>query len=152
MLNLPDVLPPELLAEKFPELNSSGYSITSPINPYYNCIAWAVGEVKNWWWPNLGFWPEDVPEEETLSAFISAYETKNFTVCENGNLEDGFVKVALYTEDGTKSGRPLHAARQRYDGTWSSKLGQGFDITHDSVHGVSGGAYGRVAVYMKRPS
>jgi hypothetical protein len=84
-------------------------------------------------------------------ACEKAYETMGFTRCYDGTLESGFEKVAIFTKDGTSNSKLLHAARQRYDGTWTSKLGQSFDITHYLVEGVEGPAYGKVASFMQRP-
>ena len=53
----------------FPNLLITGYQLHSPIDHYYNCIAWAAGESHRAWWPNpYGFWPEDVVREETVES------------------------------------------------------------------------------------
>ena len=36
----------------FPALVGTGYFVTSPATPEYNCIAWAAGETDRWWWPD----------------------------------------------------------------------------------------------------
>ena len=44
----------------FPDLARTGYQVTSPPDPVYNCIAWAAGRTDEWWWPDVGgfeFWP-----------------------------------------------------------------------------------------------
>jgi hypothetical protein len=43
-----------------------------------------------------------------------------------------------------------HAARQLPSGKWTSKLGKGEDIEHDSPYDVGGGVYGEVMQVMKR--
>ena len=61
-------------------------------------------------------------------------------------MEPGFQKVALY-------GSALiytHAARQLPTGKWTSKLGGGVDIEHDTPDAVGGGIYGEVVDIMKR--
>ena len=71
-------------------------------------------------------------------------------MCEDGNLEPGYEKVAIYAMDG----EPTHAARQLQNGWWTSKLGKYEDIDHDSLEELQGygfGDYGRVAVFMARP-
>ena len=35
----------------FPDLSGTGYSITSPAVPGYNCFAWAGEDTRNWWQP-----------------------------------------------------------------------------------------------------
>jgi hypothetical protein len=36
------------------------------------------------------------------------------------------------------------------DGNWTSKLGKGEDIQHDSLDGLEGDLYGKVAIFMMR--
>ena len=40
------------LRQDFTHLND--YSITSPTEISYNCIAWAANEDTRWWWPAQG--------------------------------------------------------------------------------------------------
>lgn len=35
----------------FPAIKASGYTITSPIDSFYNCAAYAAGVVDEWWDP-----------------------------------------------------------------------------------------------------
>lgn len=132
-----------LIAE-FPKLADTPYAVTSPPTPDYNCIAWAAGEDAYWWWPGK-FWPKDVPSKVTRVAFIKAFGEKGYQLCDGPDLEDGFEKVCLYE----KLGRPTHAARQLPDGTWTSKLGQSHDISHE-LNGLEGKRYGRPSVYLRR--
>jgi len=84
----------------FPSLRNSGYSITSPATVEYNCIAWASGDTRAWWWPdpmNLYYWPPTIPRENTLEAFIKAYELLGYGICKDGNYEEGFEKIANKT-------------------------------------------------------
>lgn len=141
----------------FPGLVRDGYVITSPIDPQYNCIAWAAGDQQRWWEPvpfnsgqNLGglYWPEGVAPWPTLESYQQAYETLGYESCFEGDVEDGFEKVAIYVDPQNK---PLHAARQLPSGAWTSKLGQAYDVEHPEAGSVSGAEYGRVAVFMRRP-
>ena len=65
------------LEELFPGLIGSGYEVTSPWDGDYNCIAFAAGDMLNWWWPSwdIGkeYWPPNVPRERTLDAFVAAF-------------------------------------------------------------------------------
>ena len=67
--------------------------------------------------------------------------------CGDAVFEPGFDKVAIcglgmiYT----------HVARQLPGGKWTSKLGKGEDIEHDTPDDVAGGIYGEVMQIMKRP-
>jgi hypothetical protein len=135
----------------FPRLKASAYEATSPEDTNYNCIAWAAQDTQRKWWPDamgIGFWPAGVVREETLRAFVSAYATLGFELCDSGEVEDGFEKVAIYTDAG---GEPTHAARQLANGRWTSKLGDLQDIEHD-LDAVEGNRYGRVGAFLKRPS
>jgi hypothetical protein len=139
------------LEEVFPGLMGTGYRLTSPREGGYNCIAWAAGDTKNWWWPNLDvskeFWPPGVPREHTLDAFEAAFAALGYSVCEDDVLEQGYEKISLFADsDGT----PTHAARQIANGRWTSKLGKAEDIEH-GLHDLEGVLYGSVVFIMKRP-
>lgn len=139
----------------FPNLNPDDFAVTSPRTPVYNCIAWAAGDDTSWWWPTpfagppLGgyYWPEGVPLVESVDAFVRTFRRHGYRECEDGELEHGYEKVALYTDaDGT----PTHAARQLSDGSWTSKLGKGHDISHGSSSAVEGDAYGTATIFLRR--
>ena len=124
----------------------------SDFNTEYNCIAWAASDTTQWWWPDdpdigEGYWPEEVPREVTIPAFIAAFNTRGYEQCDDGSLEPGFEKIAIYVD---QSFEPTHAARQLPDGRWTSKFGDFEDVIHSNVSCIEGGLYGRVAVYMKR--
>lgn len=134
-----------------PGLRGTGYSLTSPADDRYNCIAWAAGATDRWWWPGdpaLTYWPEGVPRAETLEAFRAAFTAIGFLVCDNSRVEPGFEKIAIFAD---VSGAPTHAARQLPSGRWSSKLGRLEDIQH-ALDDVAGEAYGAVVQLMKRPA
>ena len=126
----------------------------SPFDPKYNCIAWAAGDRRRWWWPDdpdfgYGYWPSGVKREETLVAFVAAFGTLGYEECPEGTPERGFDKIALFiAADGT----PTHAARQLSDGTWSSKLGVFEDVCHADLDCLTGPLYGRVAAFLRRKS
>ena len=80
----------ELAREALPGLTPSNYRMTSPATWNYNCIAWAAGVTDAWWWPSpqaVHYWPEGVPREETLEAFVQAFVTCGFVPAEDGLLE-----------------------------------------------------------------
>lgn len=66
--------------------------------------------------------------------------------CEDGALEDGFEKVAIYA----LSFIVTHMARQLASGRWTSKLGELEDIEHASPAELEGQKYGTVVQYMRR--
>lgn len=142
------------IAIGFPKLLQESWSEKSPKDPYYNCIAFAASDTRNFWWPvspsltKKPYWPPGVRRELTLEAFKAAFATLGFEECHSGDYETGFEKIAIYT----LRGKPTHASRQLRNGRWVSKLGPQEDIEHQTVNGVSGDTYGSVAVYMKRAS
>ena len=138
------MIPPD----EFPRLTNANHRLTSPESTDYNCIAWAADDTANWWQPGV-YWPLPIdPEETNLSALQAMFMHMGYVLCANGSLEPGFVKVALYSAGKFYT----HAARQLPNGKWTSKLGKGEDIEHDSAADVGGGLYGDVALYMMRPT
>jgi hypothetical protein len=137
--------------ELFPGLAGGDYQVTSPPDSDYNCIAWAAGDPRNWWWPgqDVGkeYWPPGVPRDRTQDAFLAAFASLGYRVCEGESPEAGYEKIALFAD---VDGRPTHAARQLTSGRWSSKLGKAEDIEH-GLHGLEGTLYGNVVFIMKRP-
>ena len=141
------------LALLFPSLATSGYEVTSPSAPGYNCIAWAAEDTSRWWEPvpiplPSYSWPPGVSLELTLASYVQAFESISYRVGGDDSLEDGFEKVALYV---SAEGFPTHAARQLVSGEWTSKLGKSVDIRHRSLAALEGEMYGRVACLMQRP-
>jgi len=144
----------------FPDLLSSGYGVTSVEDPQYNCIAWAAGEenIDTFWTPFVigggYYWPDDkLPRDARVETFVKLYEIEGgFVKCvnNNGDLEDGLEKIALYVDANSQV---THAARQKPDGSWASKLGDWEDIEHRDVQGVGGlnTLYGTVAQFLQRP-
>jgi hypothetical protein len=143
-----------LLEQLFPGLCASPCRVMSPRTGQYNCVAWAAGEDTTWWWPTNvpgdapRFWPEGVPREETVAAFVAAFGTLGFVPSDSEAVEPGFEKVALFAD---ARGVPTHAARQLPTGLWTSKLGTWEDIEHD-LHALEGDIYGTVALVLKRPT
>lgn len=129
----------ENIDRAFPGLHGSGYQLTSPIDDLYNCIAWAVGDASQWWWPDepnqpeSSYWPVGVARAETLEAFRDAFATLGYLVCADEAPELGYEKVGLFALGGA----PKHAARQLVSGRWTSKLGPMEDIEH-ALHDLSG--------------
>ncbi len=133
----------------FPNSANDHFLITSPQTTSYNCIAWAFGDDTRWYWPDIGniyYWPEGIPREEKIEFFIQLFESIGYEQCDDGNLDAGYNKIAIYTD---AFGKPTHAARQLESGLWTSKLGQNWDVGH-TIFSMSDGYYGNVAVYMKR--
>lgn len=136
------------LRRLFPGLQSSAYQRTSPPTSDYNCIAWAAGDYRQWWEPdpyNLMYWPEGVPRQASMSAYVAAFAAVGYERCQDGNFEAGIEKVAIYSTKGV----PLHAARQLESGLWTSKLGELDDISH-SLEALEGQRYGKPTQFLRR--
>lgn len=133
----------------FPQLSTTGYKITSPKTPKYNCIAWAGNDSDRFWWPTdeYGYyWPDTIEKRETVEVFIEAYKTIGFNVCDNSDYEGGWEKIAIYADHNNL---PKHAARMIDERTWTSKLGRNYDISH-TINGLDGNTYGSPKIFMKR--
>ena len=134
---------------RYPNLALTEYAVTSPRSQEYNCFAWVAGDQERWWQPTPEdefYWVQGVPMEETLSAYIQAYQKLGYAICDNAVLETGYEKIALYVND---EGIPTHAAKQLSTGKWSSKLGWLEDIEHE-LEGLTGEKYGKVGQVLRR--
>lgn len=131
----------------FPNSYITPFQETSDSTWRYNCIAWALEINDRWYWPGNRhqYWPSDIPREVTLDAFIKLYEKHGYEICDNGDYEHGYVKVAIFELDGV----PQHAARQWSQTEWTSKLGESIDVSH-TIEAMEDGKYGNVSQYMKK--
>lgn len=146
------------IIKTFPKLNSdSKFEITSKRDIKYNCIAWAAIFDDKFMWPpgevtNLdgvtSFWPEELPTDQSVETFIKLYQKFNFEVCENPDFEEGYRKIAIYWDSSKKC--CTHAARQRANGIWTSKLGKEQDISHSDPYTLESDRYGKVVTIMRK--
>lgn len=139
----------DYLELKWRNLSNTNYQIISPQIQEYNCFAWAAGENERHWGAipdDYYYFPENVPREETLSAYIQAYQTIGYQPCDSEQLETNYEKIAIYVD---KNNIPTHAARQVSNGKWTSKLGWLEDIEHE-LEGLEGDFYGNVTQILKR--
>lgn len=119
---------------QFPDIAPSGYELTSPDTIDYNCVAWAVAQdTDSWWWPDdsgESFWPSEVPREETVEAFVMAFQLYGYEKCDSADVEAGFQKIAIYAN---ASQVPQHVALLNpQTGRWLSKIGPAEDIEHNT--------------------
>ena len=95
------------------------------------------------------FWPEGLPQDESLKSIVAFFESLGYRLCNGPDLEAGFEKVALFADP--EDDYPPHAARQLPDGWWTSKMGwDGVTIEHDGLSCIEGRRYGRVRLCMRR--
>lgn len=132
--------------ESIPELKRVGYQETSAADDDYNCIAWAAGKNDEWWSHLKGYkWPR-AKRSRLVEDLVEVFESLGYEQCANRDVEEGFEKVVIYTNNGLWS----HTARQLDDGQWTSKLGPDEDITHPSAESICG-YYGEMHCTMRRP-
>jgi len=135
----------------FPMLVISGYEVRSDATPQYNCIAHTANDhTRKWDCPPVGdyYWPPGAAQGNGIEALISAYATLGYVVCESGDPEVGFEKIAIYADS---NGDWTHAARLCKNGHWSSKLGNWEDIEHAALDALEHADYGSVVRFMRRP-
>lgn len=153
MSHPPDHEAIEAAERQIKSLVDADYEAQSPRNKGYNCFAWAARDSKRIWSPpgiaDFTYWPDDVPTWETVPNYERAFATEGFEVCDDGDLESGYEKIAIFASD---DGTPLHAARQLPTGRWTSKLGRGIDIEHDLATLDGEEHMGKVVRFMKRRS
>ncbi|MDQ3062057.1 MAG: hypothetical protein M3R14_04230 [Acidobacteriota bacterium] len=134
----------------FPNLRRDDFKITSPTDVNYNCIAWAGGDTKNCWQPSGAkyyVWLRD-DKSESLENYIENFKLLGYSEeTESRDYEPEFEKVALYID---ADGLPSHAAKQKDNGFWTSKLGWSEDIEHRTLECLEGDDYGVVKVILKR--
>jgi hypothetical protein len=116
-------------------------------DPPYNCVAHAMDDKTQHWWPKLAYWPRGAPCEVTMPAFIETFVGRGFTLCQNGEYENGLKKICIYANAKEE---PRHVALQMRSGLWSSKAGPSYDFSHDLVD-LEGEKYGKVAKFMSKP-
>jgi hypothetical protein len=139
---------PELEAD-YPGLLATLYEIKSPRDPKYNCVAFAVGDVSQFWYDvdvRGYYWPPGTPSADTIEGWIKLFKDHGYGDCEDDGLEPDYEKIAIYeSADG-----PEHVARQKASGVWISKMGKGHDIEHATLDALEGATTGTVVKIMKR--
>jgi hypothetical protein len=135
----------------FPFLTPTNHRVIGPGTSLYNCIAWSCGETHRWWQPGtLFYWPIACdPNDSTVANLVDALSSVGFVLCDDGSMELGFEKVAVYSIGPMEY---THAARQMPSGKWTSKLGFDVLIEHDSPESLTGGVYGKLSHFLRRPT
>lgn len=136
-----------------PNLVPGQYKVTSKKDKKYNCAAWAVEEgLQTWIEPRTGAglsWPDGIPFDYSIESYVQMFEHYGFERCAGWNHEDGFLKVAIFSDDSVEFS---HASREQEDGSWTSKLGPDEDIRHDKLSAVVSNDYGLPVAYLKKPT
>ena len=132
----------------FPNLRNEGFTVIDPPSDRYNCIAYAAGDTSQWWdHTPLRYWPSWATRSDRIESLKEVFSGLGFEEYEDGAAESGCQKVALYEDQGAWE----HASVQMPNGAWRSKIGEGPVIEHRSPESLSGGIYGEVHCFMRRP-
>lgn len=136
------------LEADLPGLRTMPYVLTSPEDPRYNCVAFAVGDVSQFWYDigiNGYYWPPGARSADTIEGWVDVFELHGYRETMDRSLESEFEKIAIYATPD----EPQHVARQKSSGLWTSKAGKGRDFEHE-LEALEGDLYGQVAKIMKR--
>jgi hypothetical protein len=138
--------------DDFPNLQAGTWRQSSERDDKYNCIAFAVHDTRQFWDPDyIGvkgyYWPPGIARNFKRNTLIRLFELHGYKVCANSDLEPDFEKIAIYSDP---TGEGTHAARQKASGVWTSKLGYGVDIEHNTLEGLHSDIYGEASIYMRR--
>jgi hypothetical protein len=141
----------DALYAQLPRLKPGNHQITSDASDEYNCVAWVERDQRRWWEPGF-YWPigDDPDPSDDVGSFVEQFRRLGFEICDSPDLEDGYLKIALFVEGGNFQ----HVAKQLPSGRWSSKAGPLHDIRHDSLDVLDEVGMWRKAtamVFMKRP-
>ena len=138
----------QALIAAFPNLSNEEFEIVEQPSEDYNCIAYAADDVSQPWDYNANhYWPPWATRDSRIESLREVFSGLGYEQCDNADLEDGYLKVALYESQGESK----HAAAQMPNGAWRSKMGEGPLIEHRSPESLSGGIYGEVYCLMRRP-
>jgi hypothetical protein len=76
-------MPSEDIERDFPALAKEAYMIKSPEDINYNCLAFALGDYRNWWEMsgNTGtYWPDGFPDNLSVPTVVAIFKLHGFTV------------------------------------------------------------------------
>lgn len=132
----------------FPSLNRHNSKKKSPDDFNYNCLAFVLGDRRQWWEPpgQFGFyWPPGFPEDLSIKTVTAIIKLHGFVVELEPTAHPLTDSVAVYG----KGEEWAHFAKFS-NGVWMSKLGEDHDITHSSLDLLEGDLYGNVVKILSR--
>lgn len=138
----------QALVEVFPRLSGETFDIVAPSSTAYNRIAYAAGDVSEWWGISgkNEYWPDFATRSHRMESLIEVFVGLGYQQCKDSRLESGFEKVALYEQEELWK----HAALQTLTRRWRSQMGQGPLIEHLNPESLSDGEYGSPTIYIRR--
>jgi hypothetical protein len=127
----------------FPNLSLDNFKFTSLQTDEYNCVAWVIDKDDDW----IQFYYDNGNNDVRVSRYIEYFNSLGFTISNNPNLQEGVIKIAVYSDDSNEF---KHVARQLPNGKWTSKLGDWEDIEHETAEVLLGKSYGSRLTIMER--
>jgi hypothetical protein len=132
----------------FPSLTADNYKRTSDEDFNYNCLAFALGDLANWWEPpgEFGFyWPPGFANDLTVETVATIINLHGYLVEIDKRTKPSAEAIAIYAKDREWT----HFAKYT-GGQWMSKLGDDHDIAHSSLDLLEGDLYGEVVRILSR--
>jgi len=133
----------------FPKLVGKKYGL-SPEDFGCNCLAFALGDQSNWWEPPKGagqYWPPGFPNDTTVETVEAIIRIHGFTVELLPTETPEGDAIAVYATGNQWK----HFAKFSH-GEWSSKLGEGNDVSGISLEDLEMPMYGKVVKILCRPA
>lgn len=133
----------------FPDLKEGeNFQFTSPADPNYNCLSWALSCNTQFFdnIPGCSWEWKDIPCD-TADGWAAFCQRHGFTIVADKNVDfkSGIEKIVIMEKDSY-----LHAARQDRNGMWKSKMGDiGPDIDHADIESIRSG-YGQIMHVLQR--
>lgn len=93
------------------------------------------------------WWPKEVKCDESKESLVGLFQFFGFEMSDNDLPEDGYDKVALYSDGDCWT----HAAKIVAQNIFHSKIGTAWDIKHSGGDVFDNTEYGRVFAIMKCP-
>ena len=148
------------LTDWFPNISPSAEIISYP-DRRYNCVMHALGgksfyiqPIPKQYCPVIPgqygekfFWPTDFPFDFSVETMIEFFKLFKYEICEDDSYSLKFRKLAIFAD---KANDFKHVALQFGPDIWTSKLGYENILKH-SLADISGGTYGNVYCFMRRP-
>ena len=139
----------DTIEDSFPSLNRNNYTVTSPEDFNYNCLAFALGDLHTWWEPpgQYGFcWPPGFSQDSSVETVTRIIKLHGYSVECGPNDSPLADSIAVFARNGEWT----HFAKY-VDGQWFSKIGEDHDISHASLNLLESDLYGEVVRILSRP-
>lgn len=133
----------------FPKLNARSYNPPHSAKDFnHNCLAFALGDLTNWWEPPVGYgryWPPGFPDDAKVTTVVAILRAHGFVVQRKRTAQIAEGSIAIFAK-----GEEWEHFAKFSEGKWWSKLGDGHDIWHHTLQELEGGLYGHVVMILRR--